>query len=93
MAHRHFKVGSGVFTCAVCKRKTRMTTQNLDGEYCGPCEELFGIQNALWDDGEATFVKDGGVPYRDNLLAKIAKAKGDVEAVKAAMPALFKVAA
>lgn len=91
MAHRHFKTGSGVFTCTVCKRRTRMTTQCIEAEYCGPCEELFGIQNALFDDGAERFVAEGGLKWRDEQVAKIVAGKGDLNAVKAMMPRLFAV--
>lgn len=91
MAHRHFKAGSGVFTCSVCKRQTRMTTQNIDGEYCGPCESLFEIQNTLFDEGADNFIAWGLIKVRDSFVAKIAKGKGDVAAVKTSMSRLFAV--
>lgn len=84
--------GRVTFQCDCCKRNTRMTTQS-DDRYCGECEELLGIQNALWDDGAEVFIADGAVPYRDKLLAKIVKLKGSESAVRAYMPDLFAVSA
>jgi hypothetical protein len=46
MALRHFKRGSGCFACAVCGRKTRVTTQD-SYTLCAECWELAGIENSI----------------------------------------------
>ena len=76
------------FTCEICKRRTRLTTQCNDS-FCGECEELLGTQNSLWDDGAEYFVKSGLTAHRDALLAKVRKLGGNATAVVAYMPDLF----
>jgi hypothetical protein len=51
---RHFQRGSGCFTCDVCGRKTRMTTQAICSKLCGDCYELAGIYNVFQDGGDVT---------------------------------------
>lgn len=87
MAHRHFKSGTGVFACTLCSRKTRMTTQSIEGEYCGECEELLSVQNTLWDDGPQPWM----AKLRDKLLAKISKLGGNADAVRTQIGDLLKV--
>jgi hypothetical protein len=92
MTHRHFARGTTVFTCQICQRRTRITT-GYDTRFCGECYELLGIQNGLWDNGEAYFIEWGGIAERDNLLKKITKLGGNIEKVKAQMTDLFAVEA
>jgi hypothetical protein len=79
------------FICQCCKRRTRDTEG--DDRFCGPCYELLGMQNSLWDDGKDAFVTDGFVPVRDKLLAKLVKLGATEGAVRAYMPDLFEVQA
>lgn len=90
MAYSKFQSGSGVFTCDICNRRTRMTTQD-DDRFCGECYDLLGIQNTLWDDGEESFVNDGFLVVRDGLLEVIKRRGGDIAAVKNDMKDLFAV--
>ena len=49
--HSHFQRGSGVFDCAVCGRRTRISTQGVD-HLCPECYDLAGEENSLSDYGE-----------------------------------------
>jgi len=86
MAHNRFKHGSGVYQCAVCQRRTRATVESCDDVgYCGPCYDLAGLQNSMWDDGQEDWI----VKARDGLLAKIIRGKGNEQAVRSHFSALF----
>lgn len=69
--------GAGVFTCGVCKRRTRETNgDHAQTELCEPCYELSGIENAISDRGDEAIAE-----YRDEALqwiAKLEKLGGDV---------------
>ena len=50
---KHFqKFGKGVFTCPICNRGTRTSTQGGDSPLCPECWELAGFGNQLSDDGQ-----------------------------------------
>ena len=84
-----FKLGSGVYTCRCCERKTRDT--GGDGSMVGNCDicyDLAGYQNMIWDNNIDSITKSdienilcmvdsiysrGGVRYWDDLLEDIAK--------------------
>jgi len=46
----HFGKGSGVYTCAVCKRQTRQTGGDNDAlDLCEECYEVAGLENEISD--------------------------------------------
>lgn len=87
MAQRHFTRGAAVFTCQTCGHRSRGTTQDSTRtDMCGPCQDLSGLQNSLWDDGFDNF-KGWGEAERARLIKGMDAAR--LARVKARFPDLF----
>ena len=80
--HKHFRRGTGVFTCACCGRKTRTTYQPDYTDFCFECWELAGHENMLSDNGEEEYIAHGYLKERDELLADAVKRGGNEQAIR-----------
>lgn len=83
MANRYFKRGRGVFTCAVCERKTRDTGHGID--CCAECSEIAGLDNMVNDNGYEVGSKDyaDALAECEMLLTAAVKKGGNGEKIKA----------
>lgn len=84
MTKRHFTKGSAVFSCQVCGRRTRITTQSNDN-ICQECYDLAGLENELSDNGKTD------LDEANRLLADAVHKGGDEARIRADFPTLFKV--
>lgn len=77
--NNRFRAGRGVFTCSICKRRTRDSGQALSADCCFECYELAGLQNTVYD-GVATASELA--PERDRFTAIISARGGDLARVR-----------
>jgi hypothetical protein len=87
MTHSHFQRGRGVFTCAICQRRTRDAGQSEDSGLCYECWELAGYDNHVNDNGPASMAEVQASV--DALLRLCIKRGGDEELIRASFDYLF----
>jgi hypothetical protein len=89
MTQRHFtRHGRGVFTCAICERRTRETTQgSTDSSLCAQCWELAGYENQKSDDPDSWTVADQQAVHR--LIDEAIKRGGNGAEIMRQFPSLI----
>lgn len=73
-SNSQFQRGSGCYTCAVCRRRTRSTGRG-DNEHVGLCEECYevaGLENEIADHGDP----DGKIQKQIDVWNDRCRAKG-----------------
>ena len=80
MNNRHFQIGSGVYTCICCSRRTRGDGESNGCELCGQCFELAGWDNHHNDNGTKPDAEQ--MAEFNKLLARIVELGGDGEEVQ-----------
>lgn len=84
------KIGGGVFTCRICKGRTRHTgVQSIDAELCPDCYELAGYDNMCNDDGRK-LTKSEASAVKAHINSIAGRANADVETAKTFFKFLWK---
>lgn len=79
MVKRYFQRGSNVFTCSICTRRTRETTQPNGSSLCSHCDDLAMTENSVLDGVQTV---EEIAQWRDQIVKQIIAKGGDSNRVR-----------